>query len=84
MERELPDYIKRLQAVLAADQAEWPKRRAHLDRQFFELNLHIYILFEMLRRRADRLKTRVSKLEDATQPVDAKQKEVRLPYWALN
>jgi asparagine synthetase B (glutamine-hydrolysing) len=84
MERELPDYIKRLQAVLAADQAEWPKRRAHLDRQFFELNLHIYILFEMLRRRADRLEMRIAKLEDAAQTVEPNQKEVRLPYWALN
>lgn len=55
MEGELPDYIRRLQAVLAADQAQQAKRRAHLDRQFFELNLHIYIAFEMLRRRIERL-----------------------------
>ena len=84
MERELPDYIKRLQAILAADQAEWPKRRAHLDRQFFELNLHIYILFEMLRRRADRLEMRITKLEDATQTEGANPIEVSLPYWDLN
>lgn len=63
MERELPDYIKRLQAVIANADAEGAKYRAHLDRQFFELNLHIYILFEMLRRRIERLerKTAVSK-----------------------
>ena len=84
MERELPDYIKRLRAVLAADQAEWPKRRAHLDRQFFELNLHIYILFEMIRRRADRLEMRIAKLEDATQTEGANPIEVSLPYWDLN
>jgi len=84
MERELPDYIKRLQAVLAADQAEWPKRRAHLDRQFFELNLHIYILFKMLRRRADRLERRISRLEDATQTEGLTLIKVSRPYWELN
>ena len=78
MERELPDYIKRLQAVLAADQAEWPKRRAHLDRQFFELNLHIYIAYELTRRRLER---RIAKLERA---MGVNQREVRLPFWALN
>jgi hypothetical protein len=84
MERELPDYIKRLQAVLAADQAEWPKRRAHLDRQFFELNLHIYILFEMLRRHVDRLERRISRLEDATQTDGPTSFKVSRPYWELN
>ena len=78
MERELPDYIKRLQAVVATADAEGVKYRAHLDLQFFELKLHIYILFEMLRRRTVKLEQRVAKLEDAS------PKEIRLPYWDLN
>jgi len=55
MERELPNYIKRLQAVLAAEPAKQAKYRAHIDRQFFELNLHLYIAYEMMRRRIERL-----------------------------
>ena len=55
MERELPDYIKRLQAVIAAEPAKQAEYWAHLDRQFFELKFHICIGFEMLRRRVERL-----------------------------
>lgn len=81
MEREVPEYIKRLRVLIETEQAQ---HRAHMDRQFFELKLHIYIAFELLRRRTARLEMRISRLEDATQTVDANQKEVRLPYWALN
>ena len=65
MERELPDYIKRLQAVVATADAEGVKYRAHLDRQFFELKLHIYIAFELMRRRIERLERNAQISKDA-------------------
>lgn len=55
MERELPDYIKRLQAVIAAEPAKQAEYRAHMDRQFFELKFHICIAYELMRRRIERL-----------------------------
>ena len=65
MERELPDYIKRLQAVLAAEPAKQAKYRAHIDRQFFELKLHLYIAYEMMRRRIERLERKAQISKDA-------------------
>ena len=65
MERELPDYIKRLQNAVATADAEGVKYRAHLDRQFFELKFHIYIGFEMLRRRIERLERNAQISKDA-------------------
>jgi len=65
MERELPDYIKRLQAVIAAEPAKQAKYRAHIDRQFFELKLHLYIAYEMMRRRIERLERKAQISKDA-------------------
>lgn len=84
MERELPDYIKRLQAVLAAEPAKQAKYRAHIDRQFFELKLHLYIAFEMRRRRTARLERRIAALEDAQQTDARKVRVASLLFWELN
>lgn len=58
------------------------KDRAVWDKHLFELHLKIYLVFELLRRRVDRLEARM-KLEDA-ESEGANQIEVTLPHWALN
>ena len=65
MDQELPDYIKRLQAVIAAEPAKQAEYRAHMDRQFFEFKLHLYIAYEMMRRRIERLERKAQTSKDA-------------------
>ena len=52
--------------------------RAVWDKNFFGLRLLIYVSFELLRRRVDRLETRTART-DSTNPIEA-----NLPYWTLN
>ena len=72
---EMVQYLENLKAKIEDCHRE---DRAFWDKHFFELRLHIYVAFEMLRRRVDRLETRTAQLNDVA------QREVSLPYWALN
>ena len=72
---EMVQYLENLKAKIENCHRE---DRAFWDKHFFELRLHIYVAFEMLRRRVDRLETRTAQLNDVA------QREVSLPYWALN
>ena len=78
---EMVQYLEKLKAKIENCHRE---ERAFWDKHFFELRLHIYVAFELLRRRVDRFETRIAKLEDATQTDGANPIEVSLPYWALN
>ncbi len=78
---EMVQYLENLKVKIENCHRE---ERAFWDKHFFELRLHIYIAFELFRRRVDRLETRIAKLEDATQTEGANPIEVSLPYWNLN
>lgn len=76
---EMVQYLENLKVKIE----ECSRRdREVWDRNFFELRLHIYLAFELLRRRVDRLETR-ARLEDG-QSYDTHRIEASLPYWALN
>jgi hypothetical protein len=78
---EMVQYLENLKVKIENCHRE---ERALWDKGFFELRLHIYIAFELLRRRADRLEARIAKLEDATPTESTSHIAVSLPYWALN
>ena len=78
---EMVQYLENLKVKIENCHRE---ERAFWDKQFFELRLHIYIAFELLRRRVDRLETRIVELEDAAQTEDTNHSKVSLPYWTLN
>jgi hypothetical protein len=71
---EMVQYLENLKVKIENHHRE---ERAFWDKHFFELRLHIYIAFDLLRRRVDRLETRIAKPGDAMQTVS-------LPYWTLN
>jgi hypothetical protein len=77
---EMVQYLENLKVKI--DECS-RKDRAVWDKGFFELRLNIFLLFELLRRRVDRLEARIVKLEDA-QNEGTKHMEVSLPYWDLN
>jgi hypothetical protein len=70
---EMVQYLENLKVKI--DECS-RKDRAIWDKGFFELRLNIYLLFDLLRRRIDRLEARMGK--------DPNPIEVSLPYWALN
>ncbi len=72
---EMVQYLENLKVKIENCHRE---ERAFWDKHFFELRLHIYVAFELLRRRIDRLETRTART-DGTNPIEA-----NLPYWTLN
>jgi hypothetical protein len=78
---EMVQYLENLKIKIENCHRE---ERAFWDKHFFELRFHIYVAFELLRRRVDRLETRTARLEDAMQTKGTNPIAVSLPYWALN
>ena len=78
---EMVQYLENLKVKIEEcsrnDRAVW-------DKNFFELRLHIYVAFELLRRDANRLERRIVRLEDAQQTERTNHEEVSPPYWTLN
>ncbi len=53
-------YLENLKIMIENCHRE---NRAYWDKQFFELRLHIYVAFELLRRRTEKLERRIAALE---------------------
>jgi hypothetical protein len=77
---EMVQYLENLKLMIEDCHR---KDRAACDKNFFELRLYLHLLFDLLRRDADRLEARIVKLDDA-QTEARNPIEVSLPYWALN
>jgi hypothetical protein len=57
---EMVQYLENLKIKIENCQRE---NRAFFDKQFFELRLHIFVAFELLRRRVAKLERRIAALE---------------------
>ncbi len=61
---ELVQFLENLKIMIKNQHRE---ERAYFDKQFFELRLHIYVAFELMRRDIARLRQRVDRLEQKGQ-----------------